>query len=435
MGRTAIGQGRAVLVLVLVVGGACGAGSEPSVRTIAERRPVADNVVVDWNRLALQATATGPYDPPRESRTLAMVQGAVFSAVDSITGRFRRSLATAPAAEGASQTAAVAAAAHDVLVAVYPPQRAALDAAERATLDGVPDGNGEQAGIAAGQEAAARMLARRAGDHADEPAAYTPVPATGIWRPTPPASAPALDPNWASVTPFALDRPSQFRAPSPYALTSRAYARDFAEIKAVGSAASPVRTPDQTAAARFWAATAPQEWNQLVPPLAAARHLSRLDTARLYAQLNFAEADAAIAAWDTKFHYGQWRPITGIREAADDGNPATTADAQWTPLLATPPFPDYVCGHSALGGAAEAVFERWFGPRPRLPLTLTSASTPGVTRRYPTFAAIGDEVVNARVWGGVHWRTSCDAGRTLGRRVGRFVVDTTLRPTGHRSNH
>jgi hypothetical protein len=258
------------------------------------------------------------------------------------------------------------------------------------------------------------------------------VATVGKWRPTPPALASALDPGWAQVSPFVLRRQAQFRAEAPYGLTSPAYTRDFDEVRAMGSASSTARTADETATARFWAATAPQEWNQLVGQLAAARHLSVIDTARLYAQLNFAEADAAIAAWDTKFHYGQWRPITGIREAGSDGNPATSADPQWTPLLPTPPFPDYVCGHSALGGAAEAVFEHWFGRRPGITLTLTSDALPGVTNRYPTFKAISDQVVNARVWGGVHWRTSCAAGRTLGTKVGRFVTANALARSRHR---
>jgi len=416
MDRSTMGRAVAVALAGLMAGGACtsSTAADRPMRTIADRRPAGGgNVVVEWNSLARRATAAAPVDPPRESRTLAMVQGAVLDALAGLAGR------------DASEEAAVAVAAHDVLAAVYPPQQASLDEAERATLTGVPDGPEEDAGAAAGHRAAQRMLDRRAGDHADDAATYPADPAPGRWRPTPPAGAPALDPGWGRVTPFVLTRASQFRPPPPPALTSRSYSRDFAEIRAVGSKDSGVRTAGQTEAARFWTATAPQEWNQLVGPLAAAAQLSRLDTARLFAQLNFAEADAAIAAWDAKFHYGQWRPVTGIREAAADGNPETAPDPGWTPLLATPPFPDYVCGHSSLGGAAEAVFERWFGRRPGVELTLTSAALPGVTHRYPSFAAIGDEVVNARVWGGVHWRASCEAGRGLGRHVGRYV---TTRP-------
>jgi hypothetical protein len=205
-----------------------------------------------------------------------------------------------------------------------------------------------------------------------------------------------------------------------------AYARDFAEVKVMGSATSTVRTAQETTTARFWTATSSQMWNQPAQQLAAVKRLTVLDSARLFAQLNFAIADAAIAAWDTKFTYNQWRPVSGIREADTDPNPQTRADPQWSPLLATPPFPDYVCGHSAFGAAAQAVLESYFGRRPGPALTLRNASLPEVTHRFASFRDIGDEVVNARVWGGVHWRTSCEAGRSMGRDVGRFVATHAL---------
>lgn len=423
-------RGRRALTVVLVglmVSGACSAADPSPWQPIADRRPANGNVVVDWNVVALRAAAAAPFDPPRESRALAMVHGAVFDAVNSITGGYAPYLTGSDGPRDGSAAAAVAAAARDVLVAVYPPQHAALDDSYRTSLATVPDGPSKDAGIAAGQEAAARMIAHRSGDHADASPTYAPSPAVGIWLPTPPAFVPALGPGWGSVTPFTLRRPSQFRPPAPYRLSSRAYARDFEEVKAVGSATSAVRTADQTTVARFWSSTAPQEWNQFVAQLAGAKRLSVVDTARLYAQLNFAEADAAIAAWDTKFHYGQWRPISGIRGAAEDGNRRTVVDPQWAPLLPTPPFPDYVCGHSTLAAAAQAVFEHWFGRKPGVELTLTSAATPGVARRYPTFRSIADEVTNARVWAGAHWRTSCTAGASVGRSVGRFVAGATLR--------
>ncbi|MCA1842202.1 MAG: vanadium-dependent haloperoxidase [Actinobacteria bacterium] len=420
------------VVLSGLAGAACTTVTETPIAPIADHRPAEANVVVDWNVLELRTTAQAPVDPPRESRTLAMVQAAVFDAVNSITGGYRRYLTGEPAPPEASPEAAVAAAAHDVLAAVYPPQRASLDEAYRASLATVPDGPAEDAGIAVGEHAAARILEERAGDGADNPGEQPEDAGLGKWRPTPPAGAPALDPAWGRVRPFVLQRPSQFRPEAPYRLTSEAYARDLSEVKAVGSASSATRTAEQTEAARFWAATASQEWNQLAGQLTAARHLSLVDTARLYAQLNFAEADAAIAAWDTKFEYQQWRPVTGIREADTDGNPATEADSDWRPLLATPPFPDYVCGHSSLAGAAEAIFEQWFGRRPGITLALTSAALPGVTHRYPTFQAVSDEVTNARVWAGVHWRTSCVTGRTLGRSVGHLVSITTLPRRRHR---
>jgi len=434
--RAKVGARLAVAVLAaqtLVEG--CGIDRPGPIRTIASHEPAAADVVVHWNVVALRATAAAPVDPPRETRSLAMVQGAVFDAVNSITGGFDPYLAAVPAPPDASTTAAATAAGHDVLAALYPAQQAELDEEYRASLAGVPDGPGKDAGVDTGRQAAAHMLSRRAGDGADEAAATAETaeptertePAVGTWRPTPPGMRQALEPGWGQVTPFALQHGSQHRPEAPARLTSEAYARDFDEVKAVGSETSTTRTAEQTTTARFWAATGPQGWNQPAHQLAIAKHLSVTEAARLLAQLSFAEADAAIAAWDAKFTFRQWRPVTAIRQAEADGNPATTADPHWTPLLVTPPFPDYIAGHSTLAGAAEAVLESWFGRRPGITMTMTSAAAPGVTHRFSTFRAISDEVGDARVWAGVHWRTSCATGRAVGRKIGRFVSTQTLR--------
>jgi hypothetical protein len=345
---------------------------------------------VNWNSVALQVTLSAKPDPPREARSVAMVQLAVLDAVTTSDG----------------DPAVIAAAARDVLAALYPAR-----AAELATLaPGEPSA------------AARTVLAGRAHDHADDPTTLTPVEEVGRWRPTPPAMAAAVDAGWGRVTPFLLGRGDRFRPAAPDPLTSAAYTRDFRELVDVGSVTSTTRTADQTQAAQFWKATAAQEWDALARNLAIAEHLSVLRTAHLLAELSLAQADAAIAAWDTKFTYLQWRPITGIRLAADDGNPDTTPLADWTPLIPTPPFPDYVCGHTALGGASQRVLEHWFGAGERDDLALTSPALPGVTRHWPTFAALGQEVLDARVWGGVHWRTSCERGRTLGEQVGSWTL-------------
>jgi hypothetical protein len=421
----------AAALATLATGGACAADRRAPIQTIAGHEAASADVVVDWNVVALRTTAAAPFDPPRETRNLAMVQGAVFDAVNSITGGFTPYLDTGPAPSDASTSAAAIGAAHDVLAALYPAQQAALDDEYRASLADVPDGPAKDAGLDAGRRAAAHMLSRRAGDGADEAVLATEPesePAVGTWRPTPPDQKPPLDPGWGRVTPFVLERGSQFRPDAPYQPTSEAYARDFAEVKKLGSEASTDRTREQTDTARFWAATGPQLWSQPVQQLAIGKHLTVTEAARLFAHVNLAGADAAIAAWDTKFAFRQWRPVTGIQEAGADGNPATTADPQWTPLLATPPFPDYVCGHSTFAGALEAVLESYFGHRPGVTMTMTSAAAPGVTHRFTSFAAISDEVVDARVWAGAHWRTSCTAGRSVGLDVGRVVSAETLRP-------
>ena len=184
--------------------------------------------------------------------------------------------------------------------------------------------------------------------------------------------------------------------------------------------------------ARFWVATGPQNWNPAARQVAVARGLSLVENARLFALLNLAGADAFIAAWDAKFAYNQWRPVTAIRAAASDGNEATEEDSSWTPLLVTPPFPDYIAGHTTYAGAAEKVLEHVFGKQPGLLIRLTSPSAPGVVETFSSFRAMSDNVVDARVWGGIHWRTSCERGRTVGEEIGRYVVRRMLKPIRER---
>ena len=357
------------------------------------------SAVVDWNRIALQTTAQAPFNPPRETRSLAIVQAAVLDSVTSITRARPPYLVRVSAPRGASVPAAVAGAAHATLVALYPEQRAALDAqyaAARPSADGPPSARPSR-----------RRCSRSARMTGPSPHPAPPVSGLGAWVPTPPAFRPALEPGWGRVTPFLLRSGSALRPPPPPAVGSRRYARDLREIEAVGSIDSTVRTADQTEAARFWVATAPQLWNQVVQQLSPGMSATR--TAYEFALLNLAGADAFIAAWDGKFAYMQWRPVTGIR-AADDPD--------WTPLLVTPPFPDYPAAHTTYAGAAETVLTGLFGGA-AAGSRLTAA---GVERHYRGFADIADEVEGARVWGGVHWRTSSETGRALGDRVGRVAV-------------
>jgi hypothetical protein len=358
--------------------------------------------VVEWNRIALQTTAQAPFNPPRETRSMAIVQAAVLDSVTSITRARPPYLVRVRAPRDASVDAAVAAAAHAALVALYPKQRQALDA----QYAGAPAGDG----AAVGEAVAAAVLALRAHDGADVVSLPPVVSGPGAWVPTPPAFRPALEPGWGRVMPFLLRSGSALRPPPPPAVGSRRYARDLREIAAIGSIDSTVRTPDQTQAAQFWVATAPQLWNQVLQQRSAAMSATR--AAYAFALLNLAGADAFIASWDAKLAYMQWRPITGVRAAGDDG---------WTPLLVTPPFPDYPAAHSTYAGAAETVLAELLGDRSGH-LALTSAIVPGAVRTYRDVSAIADEVVGARVWGGVHWRTSSEIGRGLGDRLGRIAL-------------
>jgi hypothetical protein len=388
------------------------------------------DTVLDWNVIALKTTAAASFNPPLESRNLAIVHAAMFDAVNSIVGEFHPYAVDLNPSNGASPDAAAAAAAHFVLVQLYPKQQAMLDANYAASLSGIPDGSAKTDGIAAGETMAAKILAIRMSDGAAEAivAPYTPGSQPGEWVPTPPAFRPALDPGWGKVQPFFLHKGSQFRPGPPPTLTSEHYTRDFNEIKEIGSANSSTRTQDQTNLAHFWVSTAPQIWNPAARQVAIAQGLTLSQNARLFALLNMAGADAFIACWDAKFTYNQWRPVTAIREANLVGNPQTIADPNWTPLLVTPPFPDYIAGHTTYAGAAEEVLESVFGGNPGLVIKLTSATAPGVIESYATFDEIAEGVVEARVLGGIHWRTSSVRGRRVGQKVGVFAVSHFLKP-------
>jgi len=392
------------------------------------------DVVLDWNVVALKTTAAAPFNPPLETRNLAIVHAAMFDAVNAIAGEFHPYAVRLRVHENASPAAAAAAAAHAALVRLYPDQRAVLDAAYATSIAGIPDGARKTAGVAIGEAAASQILAARESDGATAAitADYTPGSGAGFWRPTVPAFLRALDPGWGAVRPFLLEDGSQFRPGPPPALDSRRYTRDFLEIKEIGSSASNSRTQEQTDLARFWIATGPQNWNPVARQAAVARALTLSENARMLALLNLAGADAFIAAWDAKFTYNQWRPVTAIRAADIDGNPETVEDPSWTPLLITPPFPDYIAGHTTYAGAAQKVLEHVFGVRPRIVFTLTSATAPAVVETYSTFRAIADGVVDARVWGGIHWRTSSVRGRLVGEEIGRYAAHNFLKPKHER---
>ena len=378
-------------------------------------------VVSTWNAIALKTTAAGPFSPPRESRAMAMVSAAVFDAVSSITRQYESYAVRVSVDRGASSEAAASAAAHHVLVALYPAQTAALDAAYDSSLARIPAGRAKDNGVEAGETAAAAILAMRARDHAAEQARYAPGTGMGAWVPTPPAFASALEAGWGVVTPFVMDSSSQFRPGPPPRLGTESYVRDYVEIVSVGASNSSTRTAAQTETARFWISTAPQLWNQVARQLVVARGLDAASAARVYLLLNLAGADAMVAAWDAKYAYNQWRPVTAIRHGGDDGSLTTALDTAWTPAIATPPFPDYPAGHTAYGGAAERVLSAILGERPG-ELSISSPTAGGATHRYQSFQEIAEEVVNARVWGGVHWRTSSTVGRELGRKVGDLAL-------------
>jgi hypothetical protein len=324
-----------------------------------------------------------------------------------------------------SATAAVAAAAHRILTYTFPTQTAAFDSDLAQSLTAVPDGARERAGVAFGEAVADALIALRAEDGSDATVTYAGGTEAGEWRPTEPGFLPALSPQWGAVTPFALASGDQFRPQGPPDLTSAEYAAAFEDVKRLGSAASPERTDDQTEIALFWADgpgsyTPPGHWNQIATEIAEIKGLSGRDSALMLAELNVALVDAGIAAWDAKYTYGSWRPITAIRLADTDGNEATMADPGWSPLLTTPNHPEYVSGHSTFSGAAAAVLTDFFGD---IPFSTTSVTLPGVTRDFDSFAAAANEAGRSRIYGGIHFEFSNQDGLALGRDAGDWVLN------------
>jgi hypothetical protein len=249
----------------------------------------------------------------------------------------------------------------------------------------------------------------------------------GAWRPTPPAFAPGLAPQLAHTMPWAIESPSQFRPAGPASLTSAQYAADFNETKLMGSLASPTRTADETLYVRFWASASPADfWDPVATSLGAEHHLGLSENARLLALLNIALADAVIGCWDAKYAYASWRPITAVQLAGTDGNPATAADFGWTPLIVTPPFPEYPSAHSCVSGAGARILSNYFGDNTTF--SVSSDGMPGVTRYFSSFAAALEEVGNARVFGGIHFRTAIIDGQTLGTNIGNYILGHAVLP-------
>jgi len=429
--------------LVLCAGiSAC--GSDRVVRALAapedlrESRSASSGVkpgvqaMATWNVIALKATAAAPFSPPRESRSLAIVFAAVNDAVCSITRECETYASRIAASHRASLDAAIAAAAHDVLVSIYSASPAVVtpvNASYDSTLAAIGPSRARDKGVAAGQAAAANVLALRANDHSQAPMSYTPTPGLGAWVPTPPGFAPALEPQWGAVTPFLLDRGSEFRPGPPPAPGSDAYVSDYLEIASVGELHSTTRTAWQSEVANFWISTGPQLWNQIYRQMASLPGTNAARAAHVYMVANLAGADAIIAAWDAKYTYSQWRPVTAIRSSLDDGSAATVQNPTWTSFITTPRFPDYIAGHATYAGAAEEVMTALFGDHPGT-LSITSPTAGNVTHTYQSFHEIADEISNARVWGGIHWRTSVVVGREVGRQVG----DVALARTRHRDD-
>ena len=390
--------------------------------------PANGDVVTDWNTAALDAIRVGKTAPPIASRSLAILHISIYDAVNGIARTNEPYLVQSLTSASASREAAASAAAHKALVTLFPAAASSFDALHAAILAAIPNGPQKAAGIVWGEFVANQILASRANDGSG---AIVPPPGgsgPGVWVPTPPAFAPYLLPQWGLVAPFAMSSSSQFRPPGPPSLDSEQYAADYNEVKELGAAVGSTRTEEQTQIALFWAdgagtETPPGHWNSIAQSIAAGQGNTLEENARLFALLNIAMADAAICAWDAKYTFHFWRPVTAINFA----EPALN----WASFIVTPPFPDYVSGHSTFSGAAATVLPLFYGTED-LPFTTGSDFLPGVSRSFSTCLDAAEEAAVSRLYGGIHFRSANEDGLQAGISIGEWTDSHYLQL---KSNH
>ncbi|HZG34788.1 MAG TPA: hypothetical protein VEY87_02995 [Gaiellaceae bacterium] len=383
----------ATIVLALVAGAARTA--------VAPAALPPENAVVHWNAVATSAIAAGR-TPASSSVLGGMVQGAIYDAVAAVEEGLAPFATDVTAAPGASVEAAVAQAARDVLVARVPAQAASVQSAYDSYLAEVPEGPAREAGTAAGAAAAAGMLAARSGDGFDDAVPYVqPTPGPGVFEPIAPTTP--VDVKLPHVRPFTHASPADYRPDAPYALTSKRYAADVAEVQAYGRVASSVRTAEQTAGVRFFQDSPFVQFNRALRGLAVARGLDVRESARLFGYFNVAAADTMLACWEAKYHYLFWRPNHAIARADSDGNPRTEPEPGWAPLVVGN-HPEYPSGHACFTAALTESLHRYFGTK-HVELTLLSTTT-GASRTYGKLDELTADVEDVRVWGGLHFRTT-----------------------------
>jgi hypothetical protein len=378
------------------------------------------DVVMDWHEIAVAQVVAARQLPPEQSRTMAIVHVAMFDAVNAVEQRYRPYLAKSRPQPGASADAAAAVAAYAILLKIFPDAKGALDDYRARSKAG----REEAFGSALGRAVADEIIAARATDGSGAPNLYRPVVAKGVYAPT---SLPVSFDS-ATMKPWILGRPDQLRPARPPILSGPQWAQDYNEVKDTGGRVSTTRTPEQTDVGRFWAATGVATWAPIVRQLAAGTNLSLIEKARLFAMVEVAAADAYIAVFDAKYHYNFWRPVTAIRNGDSDDNDATARDAAWLPLIDTPMHPEYPCAHCITASAVATVLEARFGAGEVRAISMTSPTAPGVTRTWRRIADYVEEVSNARVWGGVHYRTSATVAKQMGADIGRMVIERFAPP-------
>lgn len=415
---------RTLLACVFVCGAASSAGAQT-------------DPVLASNVMAIDAIRTAGTPPPVASRALAILHASIYDAVNGIARTHEPFFVRSAGPASASLEAAAVSAAHRALVLLFPARSEAFDVFRQTWLSTIPNGPHKTTGIAWGELVANEIIAWRASDNAD---AAIPAPAyagPGSWVPTPPSFASYLLPAWGGVTPFAMPSNAMFRPPGPPSLESAEWAADYNEVKAYGASVDSVRTSEQDLIALFWAdgpgtETPPGHWNRIAREVAVTFGNTVEQNARLFALLNVAMADAAICAWDAKYAFHFWRPITAIRNGDTDDNSATLADSEWSPFIATPAFPEYVSGHSAFSGAAARVLTSFYGGD-AVSFSIGSDFVADVKRQFHSFSEAAVEAAVSRLYGGIHFRSAIQDGLTAGLQIGEWTVTHTMETKQNRS--
>jgi hypothetical protein len=394
----------------------------------ASRASLSGQPVIDWNQVLLSIVNTPGAQPAniQPTRNFAILHAAIYDAVNSIDRSHEPYLVSVRAPRDASEAAAADAAAHTVLVGLYPAQQTPIDADYAAELAQVADSPAKDKGVRLGEQVASELLAIRANDGSNvAPPPFIAGNAPGDYQLTPPNFAAPVFTTWGQVTPFVLDRGDQFRPAPPPPLTSDAYASAINEVKSLGSATSTTRTAEQTQIGKFWNPPIQNFWNQIAETVALAHHSDLPTTARLFAALNLSFADSAIAFYDAKYAYRLWRPVTAIRQADADGNPNTVADPNWLPLSGnTAADPSYPGAHSTISAAGADVLASFFGEEQNF--SVRSPALPGATRSFTSFDAAAQEAGLSRIFSGQHTRLDHVAGLALGHDVAGFVLHNAL---------
>jgi hypothetical protein len=390
------------------------------------------SMVLKWNEAGTIAVAkTGGIQPMPESRIYAMINLAMHDALNSIVSKYDTYTAISRSDSDANPDAAVAQAAHDVMLSLFPTRQITTDSLLASSLANI--GAGKEKGIGIGKTVAKAIIDNRANDGAGTAQyPFTQGTLAGEYRATPPFDKPPYNglvvlPGWGKVKPFGVASADQFRAPAPFAINSDSYTTDLNEIKALGCIGCTARSDDQTQIGLFWLDNIPLSWNRIARTLIIQEKLDGWKAARLLALLQMAEADANISAFEGKFHYNLWRPITAVRLAESDSNPNTAGDPSWNLLSPpTPPVPDYPSNHALDGGAAAEIFKNFFNTD-AIPFSCSSNALPGVKRSFNNFSDAAREVSLSRIYVGFHFRNAVEQGEAQGRKVGNFIYRNYLR--------